>query len=164
MVSLKCSNRCSHKSASPCPDSGHSAVEILLCLAFAGITMSYTGSIALEQIEKRSLYSFSSKLFQGINGAFETAQYRGTEISILKKEAQNSFLITSKGNPLLVVDYDQRHLKQTGIYSSIRNREEIKIHPNGYCTPGRIELVSKIFLCVIRISIRGRVTNSCSKK
>jgi hypothetical protein len=154
----------SGKAAILCSDSGYSAIEILLCLAFIGITVSYTGSIAREQIERRALYAFSSKLSQGINGSFETTQHRGTEISILKNETHDSFIITSKGNTLLNIVFPKKHLTDVKIHSSITSREEIKIHPNGYSTPGRIELSSEKYLCVIRISMRGRVTNSCSKK
>jgi hypothetical protein len=142
---------------------GFSILEILILLLFLSIMSVVTHNSMSRILEKRTLYRTAQSAETLLQGGYEFSQYHGVQVHLIK-DIFNNFLLKSTNLQIYRLPVMNRHIIFHSIVSSLRGVEAIRFSPDGYVTPGRIELHSRNFLCILRISMRGRVRKECLSK
>jgi prepilin-type N-terminal cleavage/methylation domain-containing protein len=142
---------------------GVTLVELMLAMTLGGVIAAYTHFSIQEIIEKNAVHSAATSLEVLLQGSYEASQYFGTQF-LLIKNIKGDFVATDSVTHSYPLSINTKHIVLYSIHSSLRNSEAIQFHPNGYTSPGRIELHSKNYSCILRISMRGRVRRECAKK
>lgn len=138
-------------------------IEILILLFCWGILIPLS-QISFTKIKRaRSLHQTTDSIEALLQGAHTTSLYQGNILSLVQDQAQD-ISIRNQYEKIYTYTINKKFISNILISSSASNRESIQFYPDGYTTPGRIEIHTKDKLCILSVSLRGRVRKSCPEK
>jgi len=146
---------------------GLTLLGLLCSLLIVSIITTFSARLGKDAIEKRAINKLSSKIKHSLELAYELSQYSKQHISVLLSANENELLIRSNKNVLhtLPIPFSPKTSLNilSGTTSTYENLKTIRFLPNGYSSPGRVEIKTAHYWCDIRISLRGRVVKLCGE-
>ncbi|HMO16861.1 MAG TPA: hypothetical protein PKA63_01350 [Oligoflexia bacterium] len=143
---------------------GQTLLGMLGALLIASITMGSMAIIGKNAMERRVINKTAKLIASSIVNAHEKSLYLGIAISGFVEISGLVFQLSHKSGIISRVLAPEKYISKLSIRSGTSSEEMgpvIRLLPNGYATPARIEIAGYNYLCDVRISLRGRVTESC---
>lgn len=141
---------------------GATLLELLVFIVLTNILVLSSNLYISKIIEKRIIKTTAQSLETLMEGSFETSLFYG-RITRLIKDVNGDFLIRISDRDIYTIPINNKYIINSGIYSS-SSQKQIVFYPNGYSTPGRVELHSRNYICSLIISMRGRTRKVCKEK
>lgn len=148
-------------------EEGLTLLGLLCSLLIISIVSSFSARIGKNAIEKRAITKLGSKIKHSLELGYEFSQYSKQNINALLGANKNEFIIRSNNKILLSLPLAVSPQTTLNIFSGTTSnsgdQKTLRFLPNGYSSPGRIEIKSTHYWCDIKVSLRGRVVKRCGE-